>query len=180
MTQTTTASPDVAPVAPASIARVALLVLIILVPLGALGYIYWDFQRTGGIQALPDGYKLVNLQAMTSFEFDQQNGTADAIPAEYRALDGQKVVLEGEMVAGNSATGTVNDFDLVYSIANCCYGTAPKIQHFVKSQTVDGPVRFYDRQPVRAKGTLRIDVQKAEGRVASVFHLDVESVEPLS
>ncbi len=178
MTQTPTATSDTAPVSGGSIARVALLVLIVLVPLGALGYIYWDFQRTGGIQALPDGYKLVDLKAMTTFDFDQQNGTAAQIPDRWRALDGEKVVLEGEMFTSRSATGTVDSFDLVYSIANCCYGSEPQVQHFVKSEAIGDPVKFY-RVPVRAKGTLRVDVQKSEGRVASVFHLDVEDVEPL-
>ena len=159
--------------------RILLFALIVLVPVVALGYVYWDFQRSGGIKELPDGYKLVDLKAMSTFEFDQENGTIDQVPEIYRNLDGQKVVLEGEMYTTTSAAGHVREFDLVYSIANCCYGGAPKVQHFIKSRAADGGTLKFYRAPVRARGTLHVDVKKADGKVQSIYEFDVESVEPI-
>lgn len=160
--------------------RIVLFALIILVPVAALGYVYWDFQRSGGIQQLPDGYKLVDLKAMSTFVFDQENGTIEDIPEMWRNLDGQKVVLEGEMYSDRSAAGHVEEFDLVYSIANCCYSGAPQAQHFVKSRPADGgTLKFYRGTPVRARGTLHVDVQKTDGRVTSVYQFDVEELEPI-
>ncbi len=159
--------------------RIILFALIVMVPVGALGYVYWDFQRSGGIKELPDGYKLVDLKAMSTFEFDQENGQLEDVPEVYRNLDGQKVVLEGEMYSTTSAAGQVGEFDLVYSISNCCYGGAPKVQHFIKSRAADGGMLKFYRAPVRARGTLHVNVKKADGKVQSIYEFDVESVEPI-
>ena len=187
MTQSTLDTPTThAPTAPARPKtgggglRIALFALIVLAPVAVLGYVYYDFQRTGGIQEMADGYKLVDLRAMSTFPMDQRDGTIDDVPPIYRALDGEKVVLEGEMYSDRSAASQVREFDLVYSIADCCYGSEPQIQHFVRSQAADGGViDFYRGVPVQVRGTLRVDVEKSGGRVTGVYHLAVEDVQPL-
>ena len=163
-----------------AIARIALFAMIVLVPVAALGYVYWDFQRSGGIKEMADGTKLVDLKAMSTFSFDQENGTVEDVPEKFRALDGEKVLLEGEMVSTTSAAGRVGQFDLVYSISDCCYSGAPQVQHFVKSIPADGgTVPFYRGTPVQVRGTLRVDVQKSDGKVQSVYQLSVDDVQPV-
>ena len=163
-----------------AIARIALFAMIVLVPVAALGYVYWDFQRSGGIKELADGTKLVDLKAMSTFSFDQENGTVEDVPEKFRALDGEKVLLEGEMVSTTSAAGRVAEFDLVYSISDCCYSGAPQVQHFIKSTLAEGgTVPFYRGTPVQVRGTLRVDVQKSDGKVQSVYQLSVDDVQPI-
>ena len=68
-----------------------------------VGYpVYWmvKMQVTGGIEKVAGGYTYVDLKAMSTFTFDQNNGTINDIPAKWRELDGKKVVLHGEMGAG--------------------------------------------------------------------------------
>ncbi len=159
--------------------RVVLFTAVVLVPVIALGYVYLSTVMSSGIKEVEGGYTWVDLQKMSSFTFDQRNGTLEQVPEQWRALDGRKVILEGEMWSSKSSGPELSEFDLVWSVANCCFTGAPQVQHFVRSTTADGkPVRYYAR-PVRVKGTLKVDVTSEAGQVTGVYHLDVESVEPL-
>lgn len=141
-------------------------------------YVMIDQQVSGGIKDAGGGYKLVDLKAMSTFEFDQTGGKLDDIPKKWRDLDGQKVILRGEMWSPTGAGSTVDSFELVYSIAKCCVTSTPQVQHFIHSRPVKGAEIAYYSQPVLVKGTLHVNVRKEEGKVASVYQLDVENVAP--
>jgi hypothetical protein len=160
--------------------RAAVFVLVVLAPLLAFGYIYLKTAFSTGIREAGNGYLEVDLQKMSSFAFDQRNGTLEDIPQRWRDLDGKKIILEGEMAPLKSASSEVEEFDLVWSVANCCFTGTPQVQHFVHSRVVgDRKVGFYAR-PVRVRGTLRVDVTREEGQITGVYHLDVEGVEPVN
>jgi len=73
-------------------------------------YVYLDSVITGGIKDVGNGFKEVDLKAMSTFPFDQQNGAVQDIPEKWRALDGQKVVLYGEMwEAFDAANGKLDE-----------------------------------------------------------------------
>src|SRR4051794_32598742 len=82
-------------------------------------YVLIDAQLNHGIKSVAGGYKQVDLKALGNFQFDDRDGSVNDVPAVYRGLDGQKVVLIGEMYSDNGASD-VNKFQLVYSIAKCC------------------------------------------------------------
>lgn len=147
--------------------------------LGVPIYWYVDEAISGGIRQRADGYLEVNLQAMSSFPFDQVNGTINDVPERWRQLDGKKVILEGEMWAPMSAGGRLSNFELVFSIAKCCFSGPPQIQHFVQATVPEGRQVGYYPNKVRVRGTLRVDVTREQGRITGVYHLEVESVEPV-
>ena len=153
--------------------------LFVLMLLGYPMYVYVDSVVSGGIKDAGDGYKFVDLKAMSSFLFDQTGGTINDVPDKWRALDGQKVILEGEMWQPTSAGDSVDTFELVFSIAKCCFSGPPQIQHFVHAKVVEGKQVGYYRGLVRVRGTLHVDVKREAGKVTSVYQLDVESVEPM-
>jgi hypothetical protein len=66
-------------------------------------YVMIDMQLSGGVKRLSSGYMDVDLKAMSTFTFDQNNGTIDDIPQKWRDLDGKKVVVHGEMWAADDA-----------------------------------------------------------------------------
>ena len=145
-----------------------------------IGYpVYWFVheQLTGGISDAGGGYKEVDLKAMSLFPFDQVNGEITDIPQKWRDLDGQKVILEGEMWQPYSANNQVAGFDLCYSIAKCCFSGPPQVQHFIQSKVVKGKTVEYYSGLVKATGTLHVNVKTDAGKVASVYQLDVERVE---
>ena len=142
-------------------------------------YWYLSVALTGGIRDAGNGYKEVDLKAMSDFPFDQKYGTIEDVPPLYRGLNGHKVILTGEMAPMQSAAPEIDAFSLVYSIAKCCYSGEPQVQHFIHSQVQGGKKVPYYGGLVKVYGTLHVNVKKAEGKVESVFQFDVEDVEPL-
>jgi hypothetical protein len=160
--------------------RMIVFAAVVLLLVGYPVYVYVESMVTHGVRDVGNGYKQVDLKAMSSFPFDQSNGTIDDIPQIWRDLDGKKVILYGEMWNPTSAGDKLGTFELVYSIAKCCFNGPPQIQHFVQSKVVDdGKADYYDGL-VKVTGTLHVDVKKAGGKVVSVYQLYVDSVEPSS
>jgi hypothetical protein len=159
--------------------RMLVFATIVLALLAFPVYWYLSVALTGGIRDAGNGYKEVELMAMVEFPFDQKYGTIDDIPQKYRALDGQKVILTGEMVPMQSAAPEIQSFSLVYSVSKCCYSGEPQVQHFIHSSVKDGKKVPYYSNLVQVYGTLHVNVTKADGKVDSVFQFDVENVKPL-
>lgn len=149
---------------------------IVLFLFGYPAYLYLDTELTGGMKQRGE-YTEVDLKAMSTFAFDKVAGRMEDIPERYRALDGKKVILEGEMWAPNEAGQTVSRFDLVYSISQCCFTGPPQVQHFVKAKPMNGPVPNLHWTRVRVTGVLRVNLEREQGEVTGVYHLDVESIE---
>jgi hypothetical protein len=159
--------------------RIIVFALVMLVVIGYPIYLFVKEDITGGIVDRGD-YKEVNLQAMSVFPFDQQNGRMEDIPQKWRDLDGKKVMLQGEMYAPGAASDELRRFDLVYSISKCCFNGPPQVQHFVKSTVVGNKTVTYYSQQVRVMGTLHVNVKKGEaGGIESVYTLDVDNVQPM-
>ncbi len=155
---------------------------IVVIVLGAfvIGYpiyAYLDTLITGGIHRKGD-LLAVDLKAMSSFEIDQKRGQTDDIPQIYRNLDGKRVELTGQMWDPYAAEGKVCNFTLVYSITNCCFSGPPKVQHFVQATVVPGKTIDVYPDFVDVIGTLHVGVKQGEGKVQSVYRLDVEKVTP--
>ena len=146
--------------------------------LGYPVYILLDMQLSGGVKQAAGGYLDVNLKAMSTFTFDQANGTEKDIPQQWRDLDGKKVILRGEMWSPTGAGDDVDSFVLVYSIAECCVTSTPQVQHFVHARPMEGKRVQYYEGPVEARGVLHVNVKQDAGRVSSVYQFDVESIRP--
>ncbi|HEV8292594.1 MAG TPA: hypothetical protein VGP94_11755 [Tepidisphaeraceae bacterium] len=161
--------------------RMVIFFAVILIPIGYMVYLFADTWRTHGIWDARDSrygsYKKVDLKAMSMFQLNQTYATDADIPAEYRALEGKRVMLVGEQYLRGSSRGTQLEFDLVYSIAKCCFNGPPQIQHFVKCKALPGKNIDTYVGLVKAVGILHVGVQIENGRVASVYRMDVESVE---
>src|SRR5207249_4376754 len=107
-------------------------------------YVLVDAQISGGIKDAGGGYKQVDLKAMSLFTFDQDNGTIKDIPKKWRDLEGQKVILEGELWSPASAGPHGASVQLCYSIAKCCFQGPPQVQHFVNlAPPSNGSIDFY-------------------------------------
>jgi hypothetical protein len=155
-------------------------VAVVLALIGTPVYIYLDNALTGGIHNRGDRLE-VDLKSMSNFPFDQANGTVNDIPKQFRDLDGKRIVVTGEIYAPDSASADLDHFDLVYSIAKCCFSGPPQIQHFVHSKVKDGGTVPYVNGLVEVVGVLKVDVQKnpETGKISQVYAMDIESVKPL-
>jgi hypothetical protein len=156
--------------------------MFVLVFGGIIGWVGWtalSSAMTGGVVNRGDYYD-VDLKYISLFPLDQQTGVTADVPERFRALDGKKVVLVGEMWAPNAAGPAVGSFDLCYSIAKCCFSGPPQAQHFVKSVSSKNgeALPLYDGL-VRVKGTLSVGVVNDGGKVQSVYRMKVDSIEQL-
>lgn len=155
------------------------MVIVFLIPAVAIGYVAKSFFAPD-IQDAGNGYKLIdNLKAMSTFAFDQQNGKLTDIPVKWRELDGKKVKIIGEMYVSRESGDQIHDFDIVYSIAKCCFSGTPQVQHFVTSKAPQGVPNYYGSL-VEVSGTLHVNVVKDKDKVASIYQLDVQDVKPMS
>jgi hypothetical protein len=128
-------------------------------------------------------YFEVDLKSMSNFEMDQRIGTLADIPDHYRKLDGKKVLLQGELAPADFALGRGSNFLLCYSVAKCCFGGPPKVQHFVSCKVAKDTKRLPDwmwNGQIKVFGTLHVQVKKEGGLITSIYQLDVENVEPIS
>src|SRR6266513_5990730 len=165
--------------------RMVIFFVVILIPIGYVVFLFADTWRTHGIWDARDDrfgrYKKVDLKAMSMFQLNQIAATDADIPPEYRALDGKRVMLVGEQYLGGRSRGQQFEFDLVYSIAKCCFQGPSQVQHFVKCTAAPGKKIETNGGGIllAAVGTLHVGVQIENGRVASVYRMDVESLEPV-
>ncbi|MGD1278529.1 MAG: hypothetical protein ABR964_15055 [Tepidisphaeraceae bacterium] len=160
--------------------RVAVFCSVVGLIFGSLMYLWADEFFSGGIHDR-GGFKEVNLKAMSSFDMDQTNATPADIPVKFRALEGQKVLMIGEMYAPQEAgEGKLSYFVLVYSKTKCCFNGPPLAQHFVDANVMQGAAVYYYDTPVKVWGKLHVYIRKDPGGVIkSIYHVDVEKVEPI-
>jgi hypothetical protein len=159
--------------------RVLIFLAVVITPVAFVLFQFLQTTVTGGI--IDRGqYLEVDLKTISSFEMDQNDATDAQVPEKFRALNGKRVLLVGEMYQPFTVGGKVTEFDLVYSIAKCCVTASPKIQHFVKSKVVPGKAAEYYGGLVNVMGRFHVGVEKAGGRISSVYRVDVESVSPAS
>jgi hypothetical protein len=164
------------------LARVGIILALVLALIGYAAKVTYESVIQGGVVNEGDYYK-VELKAMSNFEMDQTTGTIADVPERFRGLDGKKVLLQGEVAPiGETAGDKVNKFTLCYSVARCCFGGAPKVQHFVACQVPGGnKVTNYVYGPqVNVYGTLHIKVIRDGGAISRLYQMDVERVEPVS
>jgi hypothetical protein len=116
---------------------------------------------------------------MGNFVFDAQNGTVNDVPPQYRALDGQKVVLVGEMFSGTSYS-EANRFQLVYSIQKCCFGGPPKVQERVFCVVPNNGSYQLLGGMAQVTGTLHVEAKKDGDKIISLYTLDIDKITPAS
>jgi hypothetical protein len=157
-------------------------IAIFAVLLGVPFYLYVDAALSGGVKDKGDYYD-VDLKAMSTFPFDQQNGRLEDVPARWRALDGKTIVMRGEVAPGStSATGVDQKFDLVYSVAKCCFTGEPQIQHFIKvTVPPDAKMNVTTGGALQVKGVLKVDVVRDPelNKVTAVYHVNASELESL-
>ena len=154
---------------------------VILFLLGWPVYTFLSETLTHGIHNR-GSYLDVDLKAMGQFDFDRDGGTLKDVPPQYQALDGKRVVLEGEIYDPTEA-GAITSWQLVYSIQKCCFGGPPLVQERVFLQAPsDKRMARYDLSTlVNVTGTLHVKLDRdSTGTVTSVYTMVPDSVTPVS
>ncbi|HUO07278.1 MAG TPA: DUF3299 domain-containing protein [Phycisphaerae bacterium] len=125
-------------------------------------------------QPVPAGETVsMTIRELGNFEFDP---TADAdIPPDIKYLNGATVRLRGFMIPLNQAED-ITDFALVPTLANCCFGQPPGVQHTINCKTEKGKAVQYTPDEISVTGKLTINVKRDQGYTYEIFDLQVSSV----
>lgn len=147
--------------------------------LGVPLYLALDSVISGGVKKVGDVYE-VDLKAMSTFPFDQQNGRIEDVPAKWRELNDKTIEMRGELAPGTySAVGLDAKFDLVYSVAKCCFTGEPQIQHFIKvSLPPNAKANVRSDGTIVVRGKLRVDVTRdpETQKINGVYHVVADEV----
>ena len=161
--------------------RFVLIGVIALVLVGWPVYTFVAEVLTGGVHRRGE-YQEVDLRALTDFDMDPTSGILKDIPAKYRALDGQKVMLSGQVFPGRYVGKSLADFTLMDSVrTRRGTGNRPKVQERVFCTATAGKeLRCSGEGFFSAYGTLHITLNKdlVTGAIAEVYHLDADRLEP--
>src|SRR5258705_2276074 len=117
--------------------RMVIFFAVILIPIGYMVYLFADTWRSHGIWDEKDSrygsYKKVDLNAMSLFQLNQIQATDADIPPEYRALDGNRVMLVADQYLRGRGRVQQLEFDLVFAISKGCFIVPREIRHLIKS-----------------------------------------------
>lgn len=157
--------------------RITIFGAVVLFLVGMPIYIFAKASITGGIEDAGD-FKIVDLKALGNFPFNENTGTVNDIPERYRALDGQRVQLQGQVFAPDEAGDRMTRFQLVYSIQKCCLGGPPQVQERVFVEVPpDLQVENLHQEYASVIGTLHIDLTRQMGHATRVYVLTLASIE---
>ena len=146
--------------------------------LGVPMYLFLDSVISGGLKNR-GSYFEVDLKALSTFPFDQENGQIDDVPLRWRELDGKTVELRGEIAPGTlTSSGVDGKFDLVYSVSKCCFTGSPQIQHFIKVTVPQDTKVQVNSDKVIVRGKLHVNVTKdpETGKINGVYHVTSQEI----
>jgi len=115
------------------------------------------------------------IKELGNFEYDAEHG--GNIPKDVKALTGSTVKLRGYMIPMDQAE-RISQFALVPSLFACCFGQPPQIQHTIVVKCPEGKAVSYFPDEISVEGKLKVEEQKDDGYIVSVFQMDASSVKP--
>lgn len=126
-------------------------------------------------------YKFVAFDTLSGYEYFltplnesslNKEEPKDQIPKHVRALDRQKVLIEGYMVPIDVEGERIQSFILTNSMMMCCFGAMPWINEwiFVEMEGDEG-AGFYNDVVIRTKGVLEVGEEIEDGMVISLYRM---------
>ena len=162
--------------------RIIIFIGIFAFILGVPMYLILDTAISGGMKNRGNYFE-VDLKAMSTFPFDQEDGRIDDVPPKWRELNGKVIEMTGEIAPGTfTASGVDGKFDLVYSVSKCCMTGTPQIQHFIKVTVPPGTkTDVRSDGAVVVRGKLKVDITKdpETHKINGVYHVTAEEINSL-
>jgi hypothetical protein len=130
------------------------------------------------------GYQPVTFDRLSSFPYEMPDSDAiarglhqDQIPPEIKALNNQKVSIEGFMLATMGYKDKVRAFVLLANQMGCCFGVPPPMNGWVYVTMKRGPTDFIPDVPVTVRGTLKVGEDIKDNAVLSIYQLEADGVD---
>jgi hypothetical protein len=115
---------------------------------------------------LPDGVVKFDWKHMGGFRYSE----GDQLPAEVKALDGQRVGVPGFILTLGD-TERMHEFILLESLWGCCFGSVPELNQTIVVRLAADHAFDYTAAPVLIMGKLEVGEEKQGGFVASLYRV---------
>lgn len=103
-------------------------------------------------------------------------GGADSIPESVRALNGQRVELVGYAIPIDIDEKGIRSFALLKDQLSCCFGQAPRMNHWVYVTVKGKALREIGFEPIRVVGTLAVGEYYEEAYLICIYRLSADNV----
>jgi hypothetical protein len=134
-----------------------------------------------------DGFLQVGFDKLASFNYEVPDGPvqtkegaggaalkADQIPKEVKALDRQRVALQGFMLPLKVENGLITELLVMRDQSMCCFGTVPKINEWVSVKMTGKGVKPIMDQAVTLYGRLKVGEILENGYLVGIYEMDGE------
>ncbi len=141
------------------------------------------------IPVVMDGaYRKVTFAQMGSWEYKAPAipkegeipadfGTVDRFPEPIRALNGEKISIEGFMIPVEVEKDKVKSFVFVSSPLVCCFGLVPKLNEwFLVKMAGDARAYIMMDLPVTVRGRLSMGEEVRNRSIVSLFRIEADEV----
>ncbi len=101
------------------------------------------------------------------------------IPEKIKAFNGRRVTLTGFLIPIQGDGRYFHEFLLVRDLASCCFGRAPKMNHWVRvrMKSREAAVRQTEGRPVSVTGMLIVGEFHEYGVLSAIYQLEGEKQE---
>lgn len=141
-------------------------------------------KRTGAYQSLtfetltsfdirePDWEKLEDPAYIATLNLDED------IPSQIKALNGEKIEIEGFMLPLEGEDDNLQSFVLLENQLACCFGAIPLLNEWVYVTVPEKKkVSSYQDELVMIYGTLRVGAEFEDGMLNGIYHLKLDRLE---
>ena len=125
------------------------------------------------------GYQTLDFSVLGEFEYPvyvkvKEGEEFPEIPAEVRAFDGKEVAITGFMNPVRFDREGVSEFLLVKDILGCCFGTTPRMNHWIRVRMPEGKrAKFYAYDQLTVLGKLEVSEELVDEYVMSIYRMTV-------
>ncbi len=157
--------------------QIAVFTLLITIAAAVIGYWAWAAHRPGQKHA-------IDLQELGDFPLAEEDPstTDESIPKRLRDRDGKPITLSGFVYAPNAASDRISAFQLVHDLRSREHRGPPQALERVFA-TVSGCRGVEDPGTytlMAIHGVLHVGIHRdREGRMDSVYRMDVDGVAPV-
>jgi len=147
-----------------------------------------DRMQTNGARTNATGHLIIGFGMLSSFKCDTCTEIEsphrypvvklrDTVPDSIKALDGRRTAITGFMLPLRTSAKGCTDLLLFRDQASCCFGRAPKMNHWIHVKVAEPGFRVATGYPVTILGTLRVGPFIKNGSVNSLCEMQGDKLE---
>lgn len=144
--------------------------------------------QTNGVRTNATGHLIVGFEKLSNFKCDTYYEIEpplrhpvvklrDPVPDSIKALDERRIAVTGYMLPLRTGAKGCTDLLLVRDQASCCFGRAPKMNHWIHVAAPEPGLRVATGYPVTILGTLRVGPFSENGSIISLYEMQGDKLE---